>query len=456
MRYWMLMVIPSILVILSIGCSNGSQPGTLPDGQPEVTADDYLGGGYPIKGINYSRNNRSTYKLPMAFEFWDVYRDVFDSDDFYHERSFHDLAVDGNGKLYMSLMDDAGQGFENGSWKQVNYMLFAFEFGQDPGTPVDGGYNIALSENGLYSVNRYFYSSTGSGFGSVSSSSKYVSNITRVLSWPECAYEISTGWGTSTWFFSMGNSGSSKNGDWDGRNFNSVLPMPDDTLLITYAEPNTNPADDNHVQRLDLSLQVICEASLPDDIIGLSFDEDTNHIYLTTADRLVPPTSGLYCFNENFELQWDTSKHWNNFSSELPVIDNDGGILGVYDGKLKRVNSNGEPDDVLDCGARTRPALFNDGAFVVVCDTGIKLFNTSLTEIASFPLPTWAADGYLTPLVDSLDNFAIAAGTMLYIYNRDGEVLIHRNFEKDIRAIRLGPENLFVALDDALYRFPVF
>ncbi len=455
-----LLISPLILVFLLCSCGNGVITAPPAGVEGKAGLNTYLGGGHPIEGINYARNNRSTYYLPKVFEYWDVHH--FDEKlDPWVDVELHEMLVDKDERLYLSrFYDGSNQGLNGGEIKR-KYMLFSFDFGETPVERYENGYFMTLYAEGIYTINKY-YDTGWQRFGDFSSYYEtYRSNLCEISQWPQVANEISAEWSYYSWYNSYWDNGEEYNGDWDARSFDCILPLPDGTVLASYAIPDMTFYDPRHLQRLGPGLQEMYEVTTKFDVTGFTLDVETGNIYVLSSSFVAPiGVTYLYCFNINLEPLWDNIDHgqFPKFSTELPVIDDSGDILGIINGRLKRIGSDGSPGGVISCQARKRPALFNDGTIVVICESAILYFDTGLNVTAAIPLPSGPGTGseYTDPpLIDTNDNFAIFHGSDVWIISRHGDVLAHRTFESDVRKVRLGPDHLFVALDDAIYRFPV-
>ena len=154
--------------------------------------------------------------------------------------------------------------------------------------------------------------------------------------------------------------------------------------------------------------------------------------------------------------KWNSTSDYWEFTGDIPVIADDGGILGIHLGQLRRYEPDGKAGPHVLCFGHLRPAILNDGTIVVISDSTLKFFDEDIIETGETPLASGADTGGLynePPLIDADDNMALFLGSNLYIINADGNVIAQRAFDSDIREIRLGPEHLFVALDYEIFRF---
>ncbi len=460
-----------LLTFFILGCSGGDTLLTPPPAQPAQepssppsnggngpASQSYLGYGHPIEGVNNRRNNRSQYLLPQSLDRDEKIDEPFDQ-DYPYTKGVSELVIDGDEQIFLGRYDGGGQTLQNGYGGHSRYQLFSFRFGDGFGDEKTGGRDIVLTNDRVYTTSYKNDSSQYSDMGYGSSSSHRWSYLLEYDPWPVLAYEVSTYWGRYSWFNTHSfSSGGGKYGNWDGRFFDTIFPLPNGNLLISYKRPRCTYVWKG-LQLLDDELDLIDGVWLGADITGSAYDENTSRIYTTTdmPEGTIGGARHLYCFDTDLTKLWDADSLWKNFSEWLPVIDDEGGVVGVYNSFLRRIDPDGINGQIIKCGAQTRPAILNDGTIAVICETYLKYFDTELNEIARFPLPSGPESGKEAshaPLVDALDNMALILGPHLCIVDREGNVIAQRTFEDDIKIIRLGPEHLFVALDYAIYRFP--
>jgi len=404
----------------------------------------FLGTGHPIEGVNYYRNNRSPNLLPLSLD-----ADDSITPSYAENENFQQLVVSSDERLYLSGYHNYMQAMYKVDITQYGF-TWSFHFGDDPGEAQECGGNTVLTEPGFWSISeRYFEDSnckppniTGGGNGS--------STLYKFGTWPQTLNTIGGNW---YWQYICDNA-RAYGGDFDMKFFMTVMPLFNGNTLVSYQKfnPATYYGDWQrtptlYLDLLDENLNVIKTWVFGNTITGFAFDEKSGRSYVSTA-------SGLYCFDWDFNELWHTA---SQICDLWPVIADDGSILGVVDGILRRVAPDGQVSEDSSIIPFHRPVILNDGSIAVVSDSSILLLDNDLNQIGSIPLPAGPGSGASTtapPLVDALDHLAIVNGADLYIIDIFGAVICHRTFDSNILTIRLGPDNLYVVTTDKLYRFP--
>ncbi len=405
-----------------------------------VNAEQYLGGGHPIEGINYHRNNRSPYPLPVDLAGDDIIEGLYGEYD-----SFRDLLISEDERLYISHKYECITYSFSIEEKRHSYTR-SFIFGEDAGEAVQSGYGMVLTDSGLYSIIRskdeeyQHIAIYVNGFGS------FVSGLNKYGAWPILEQHISADWGYQI----MENIYYHWVGELDGMHIFDVFPLPDGSTLIAFARSgNTFGDPPTYIAFLDGSFNTVYETDLLAEIRGISFDEPTGNIYVSTI-------AGLYCYDLNMNQRWDTTASLPSFSSTFAVITDDGGAIGVANGQLKRVEPDGSIGTIVDCGPYLRPAITNNGSVAVITADTLQIYDPNLNFISEFPLPTGPGTGEIftkPPLIGSDGNIALTTDKDLYIFDGSGTEIAHRAFDTKIHGLRLGPEHLYVATVDKIYRF---
>ena len=421
--------------------------------------ESYLGGGHPIEGVNYRRNNQSPYLLPKSLDYEDSitpFKHEYDWGWGYSEK-FHHMVIDGNERMYIGRTISEWWSMQNGSDGYSDYDLISCQFDENNYEGLAGGMEIALTRTGVFTTSFRHEEDDSYDMGNSDYIDKYYSSLYYYNPWLEVVCEVTGYWGVWNWFrnYTLPPWGRKYMGDWNSRVFEKLFPLPDGNLLALHSKPGSNI---DYLQLVTEDFQVLAERVYTiDEENGFAFDEETGSLY------------GLM-YSELLHLDSDLSTTWGGgeppykyFGNRFPVIDDKGCLVGCSSGRpfggndsyLKRIGSNGEPKGRIDCGASQRPVILNDGTIAVGCGEEIKYFDTNLNHIGTTGLPSGLSLSWDShpPLVDALDHLALIKGPYLYIIKRNGQVLGSRTFESDIREIRLGPEHLFVALDYAIYRF---
>jgi hypothetical protein len=316
-------------------------------------------------------------------------------------------------------------------------------FGEDYGEAVQSGYGTALTDSGLYSIIRSSNSYTFTYHGPTGSGD-YESGLDKYGAWPILEQHMSSGY-----TFKLDYTGYHYMGSYYCRRFVEVFPLPDGNTLVTFSRSGSSQDSATNIAILDDSFNIVIETDLSVYIRGISFDETTGHIYISASP-------GLHCFDLNLNLLWTTTSALSSFSSTFAVIMDDGGVIGVGNGQLKRVEPDGSIGAVVDCGPYLRPAITNNGSVAVITADSLQIYDSDLNLISEFPLPTGPGTGEIytkTPLIGSDGNIALTTDTDLYILNGSGTEIAHRTFDAKIHGLRLGPEHIFVATADEIYRF---
>jgi len=410
----------------------------------------YISGGHPMEGINYHRNNRSTHLLPESLDGSEFIEPPYEYAS-QGDGEFFSLVVDADEKLYLGgLLSWEDQGITSGSGR-TQHSLWSFYFEQDPGYFKRAGASSVITSSGLFSINYWFDWWRLSYAGQKQGEGEYSSSILHFNEWFELSEIIQEMWGWSyvyenTVFWT---------GLEDARNFSDILPLPGGRIITSLSKfeggayfPSETPAW--FLQELDSKLAVISELQLAGSITGFAFDPYVPVIYVASD-------VGLYAFDRQFEELWNTTASVPDFSDGIPVIGDDGAILGCNNGTLSRIDPDGTPGLQQRCGAHIRPVILSDGTVAVILNSSILFFKSHLGLDKEIILPSGinSGDRYSRPpLVDAYDNMALFEGPNLYVIDRDGLLLDQRTFDSDIREIRLGPNHLFVALEYELYRFP--
>jgi hypothetical protein len=237
-------------------------------------------------------------------------------------------------------------------------------------------------------------------------------------------------------------------GDWSSPRFQDLLPLPGGRVVTAQGKKDLGEPPDS-IGFWDKNFAMINEIKIGDEITGIAFDALNATVYVATH-------AGLYSYGWDFAEKWNTSSTYPDFTHTIPVLTDDSGVLGCLNGVLARIEPDGSLGTQVDCGAFGRPCVLNDGTIAVITQSTIKYFDPQLNSVGEIPLPTGSDTGSLypePPLVDSADNMALFEGTNLYIIDRNGNLLDQRTFDVDIHKIRLGPQHLFVCLQNAIYRF---
>ncbi len=395
-------------------------------------AQSYLGNGHPIEGITYHRNNRSKHFLPGSLSGYDSvivpYGDL---------GSFADLVVDGAERLYVA------EYWHENIWPYASfrdgYNLFSFCFGDEPVGPYAGGASLAAVTGGVYTAQADRHNQEPYGHGQYYWTRHFVFGFYRYGEWPSVTVSVSDSYGTVAVSPDYGN--------WDAPSYGNILPLPDGRVLVGYVR-NWYDGPQN-VFVLDEWLNIEHELVLDSPIRGFAFDEYNGRIYINTA-------AGLHSYDWSFNEKWNTLGSWADFSTDMPILTDDLGILGWDSGAVKRVEYGGASGPTYQMQVCARPAIFQDGVIAVLGESSIVYLDLQLNLLDEVPLPTGPGTGdqYLRPpLVDKNDNMALITLHDVYIEERDGDILDHRTFTPEIRNIRLGPGNLYVATDDEIYAF---
>ena len=236
-------------------------------------------------------------------------------------------------------------------------------------------------------------------------------------------------------------------GDGEHMRFHHLLPLPSGGLFTAHSRSSWDKPE--YIGLLDENLVETGEIDLGGEVTGMAYDSAARQVYVAAG-------KGLYCYDLGLSQKWNSTSDYWEFTGDIPVIADDGGILGIYLGQLRRYGPDGKAGPHVLCFGHLRPAILNDGTIVVISDSTLKFFDEDIIETGEIPLPSSEDTGSQytrPPLIDAEDNMALFAGDTLYIIDRDGNVIAERTFDSDIREIRLGPEHLFVALDYEIYRF---
>jgi hypothetical protein len=453
---------PILLLLISLqtlGCGGGSHTQLvppaeygIPDGAENriLDGDEFLGGGHPLEGINYQRNNRSPYLLPASLNSGDSIAPFYDNSDEYvtDYAIFHEMAISIDERIYLGRYLYHYEDIAFAGDIRQKYRLSTFYFDDVRITDSTGGMQTVLTRVGAFSFSRSF-SNTWSGSAVMGNKVVHMRNsysLIRYGIWPKKLVESESSW--NYWKQpAIGNYGYFY-GDPDMRCFRHLLPYPNESLLVSFTyKDSENPIN---LQLLDHNLEIVSGWELDGIITGFAYDYERGFTYFSTE-------AGLYCFDSSFIERWNSTITAPLFAEDLPVISDGWNILGCTGGFLRSINPEGELIAEKDCGAYLRPALLNDRTIVVITDSNLQYFDEQLAELETIPLPSGPGTGSLytrPPLVDSSDNMALFAGQDLYIIDRAGNIIAQRTFDADIREIRIGPEHLFVALDMQIFRFP--
>jgi len=435
---------------IEITVSVTSESGGTVDKSRQITVvkwgdvDAYLGGGHPLEGVTYRRNNRSGYRLPLTLDAGEKIEPPYEVQQNWPYKRwevFHELVVAGDERLYLGAYISVP-----GAWYSIadqGYGMWSFHFTDgEVGPKVGGGMRAVATCGGVTTIDRRFSEDPVGGHGDYSGWTSHTSSLVRYGTWPEELARVSGIWGgifVDGWY---------NTGDWDSRRFADLLPLPDDSTIAAFSLGDYDPP--TFLQRLSESLDILAEAELGGGITGLAFDGNTQALYVACD-------AGLYCYGWDLTERWNTASTVPMFSADSPVITDDGGIIGLRVGTLRRVEPDGTSGGEVSFGGYLRPALLNDGTIAVIDDSSVVFFDPELVQIGSIPLPSDPGSGgsyTRPPLVDAADNMALFAGPDLYIISGDGTLIDQRTFESDIREVRLGPSHLFVALDYEIFRFP--
>ena len=450
-------VLPLLLMVTCIFASL-SYPGTRASQIRKIDKHENssLGGGHPVDGVNYRRNNRSPYLLPMNLAL-SKHVNLFD-EELNGSKKINDFMLNRQEDLVIGYMDSYGQTVLDGYSGDTEHKLTVFSFGDAVKEGHLGGKDILLTANSIYTSSLSRSESTLSAGFYHSSNSQWTYKIIRYERWPNIYSEMKRH-GYKSDSYHQGYSGFRPPAGDEGDNNNwqnaRIFPLPDGHLLVSV----TTDKYSARIIKLNNDLkETATECLLKYPVRSFAFNEQNGKVYvLTSIGNEIINEGYLYCLNQDLNIEWSTQDSWGSFGLSAPVVDNKAGILGCSNGAVRRINSNGSKGIENICGAQTRPAILNDGTIAIICHSQIKFFNTNLKLLREVELPSGPGSGDKysePPLVDAMDRMAMFKGPDLYIIDRDGLRLAKRTFESDIRMIRLGPEHLFVALDYAIYRFP--
>ncbi len=411
--------------------------------------------GHPIEGINYHRNNRSQYALPLSLDGGvSIYID--DDDSSQGEFQFSDFVISGDETLYVGYYIFYLDYIQYNWLSNIDYYLTAFQFDDyDPPTHREkGGLLAILNTTGLDTI---AHDSDGWSYwnpdnpGPAYSSDKYFTYLQKISPWPESKALI-----YGAWEYEVDAGEPSFLGDWESREFLDFIPLPEGRLLASYKRPSWDTEDFPVLQVLDSDYGLIQEINVPGWTRGFAYDESSGRIYVSTDN-------GLYCYDNSYNALWNTSTFWPSFSNTFPVIADDGAILRCSGGVLRRVEPDGTQGGQADCGAVNRPVILNDGTIAVVTVSEILYFDQELNQTGQFPLPEYTGNYFKPPLVGADGNMALVQKKDLYIVDTQGNIIAHKLLTgmsaTDIIAIRLGPDHLYVALKKSgvggwIYKFP--
>ena len=396
----------------------------------------FLGYGHPIEGVNYARNNRSPNAVSIPLPAGESVAPPWEPDE-----ELHDILIDDNERIFMgSYMAVPGPWYSI-TWE--GYYSWLFDFGGDFGGKQAGGFNGLCHENGYTTVGNQTSTDTVGGHGDYSGSSTTKQTlIDYSLGFAsEASIEDSYGWIFVDGYYNTG--------DFEtARRFLDVLTLPDERVITGFTR-NTSGENSLAVQCLDQNLETLIEHNLNGEAKGTAFDEITGNIYIRAG-------AVLHCYDFDFEELWNTDGLLPDFSGGLPVIADNGTVLGCANSKLIGISPDGVLVGEVVCDAVYRPALMNDGAICVVSMSNVLFFDENLNKIDEFPLPTGPDSGTDfggPPLIDNNDNLILIHGSELYFVDTSGNVLDLVTFESPIRKVRLGQNHLYVALQHEIWRF---
>jgi hypothetical protein len=404
--------------------------------------------GHPIEGINYRRNNRSTYNLPtyLGGDDWvDAFKYLFISNV-----PVEELLIGKDETLFIAYEESFG-GSSGAGWGYISeYHLASFRFDDEKKTIRDGGLQSILIEDGVLATDYRYYESTFVDGFVYEFTKTHFSYIYLYSLWPELAAEVCEYWGSKGGVNEFGAYGY-KTGNWKGRFFQDIFPLPDGRILAAYRKPVWAQWEITQLQLLNEDLEVIKDFSYSEPITGFAYDMNKSITHVTTE-------GGHYLYDEDFnEFYHDIGSSPPYPNEWYPVITDDGGILVCFDGVLRKVEPDGTGGPEFDCDIFQPPVILNDGTIVALTYSSLLYFDEQLNHIGGVPLPSGSGTGESytrSPLVDANDNMALFVWNQLYIINREGDIISHRELESDIVVIRLGPEHLYVALEEKIYRFP--
>ncbi len=406
---------------------------------------EYLGSGHPIEGVNFARNNRSTHALPQSLAGGESLVPPFNVEPYLSSVEFErtqDAVLTSDEMLYYSM--HYWKGAEMYVMRYDNYSILSIYFGDLIGERYDGGKVLAAHSEGLVTISSHYIEDPISGHGDYYGygwTDVYLHNYSP---WPDLLASVKESWG---WHHLYGDTG-----DWEtARRFYDVFFLPDDRIIPAFTRALSNDEGLNSfVQILSSTFDELAEISFTGLVTGFTFDEHTGNTYISTEE-------GLYSYYWEFNEFWNTLDSCDRFAADIPVLADNGNVLGCYNGVLRSYNLNGEL--IAEAGGTTylRPALLNDGTIVTLSFSTIMFLNENLELVDSIPLPAGSTTGDTytrPPLVDAYDRLALFTGPNLFIIDHYGTVLAQRTFESDIVEIRLGPNHLYVLLDYEIFRFP--
>ena len=423
--------------------------------KPSDEADAYLGGGHPIEGVNYRRNNRSPYDLHASQS---SLNNVNSVSPFYVDEiddiKYQGLVIDEDEKLYvgqhMLHEDTLGDSIVGSGTIEDAYAIQSFHFDEPFGKRCDGGKEMVLTTSGVFTnYSRFYWDYTWYlykypyGGHQVK---EFESSLSEYTLWPDVNVGVSEAFTWVSDIVAGSEWGYVYFGDPQSRRFGEFFPLPDGRVLVAVTRSDDIPP--KYLQLLDENLEVIKEIELAGEVKGYAFDSELGAIYVSTA-------GGLYAFNWAFQPKWDTVSSKPDFADDIPVLTDDGGILGCHNGVLCRIEPDGTIGAEANCSAATRPAILNDGTVVVICASTIALLDEGLNMLDEIPLPDAPPTNLFTipPLVDAKDNLVLSAGKWLFIIDRNGNEIDSYIADTGIRNIRLGPQHLFAAFDYLIVRF---
>ena len=168
-------ILPLLLIaFLFFGCNAGRIPVPFQNPNDIPDAATFTGGGHPMEGVNYRRNNRSHYTLPVTLAAEDSIGVPYEEPAVLSE-----LLIDGDENIYLGRYYSRGWiGTEITDYDE-NYTMWVFSFGGDYGPGQEGGLETVLTTDGIFTASRrvgiFWDNSGGQNRGqNKSSSSLYI------------------------------------------------------------------------------------------------------------------------------------------------------------------------------------------------------------------------------------------------------------------------------------------
>ncbi len=409
--------------------------------QDVMDASNYLGEGHPIEGINPRRNSRSTHLLPTSLQGYETMPVPQPPNEYDGSVNLNGFVVSGDERLYVSANSIWGfYGIYEEHFEDTS--LAAIYFGDPiygyPSIWEQGGKETVLTSTGAYSID-YRYESWGYNMTPGTGGGSITIDLRRYSSWPAVQASVMS-W--KSWDSLYGEVyGYTYHGA--KKMFYDIFPLPDNRSVGAWYR------SEGYLDFLDENLESIRINTLDTGCYGLAFDGSTRTTYAAVG-------TDLCAYDWDGNLKWTSNSTDVDYSSGYPVIDDEGGILGVKGGIMYRINPDGSFSSSTTHGANSRPFLLNDGTICVLSnDQFMRMYDTDLNMLGYISIPV--TTGWFTshtPIVDANDNILLYAKYHLYIIDRYGNPITDFALS-NIKYVRLGPNHLFVIAGNKIYRFPV-